>query len=800
MVVSSKNLFPLLVSGIVFAVSCSNPASKSSNETFSETNPEDTTPVLTSLARTTGTTMLTNVKEVGIFNFAGRVTCMVIDKADSNHLIAGAATGGLWKSNNRGRTWAPIDDHLPTLTIRSITQNPFQSNIYYASTNTLMANGTTIGYRPDIYKSTDGGSTFQLLPATSGTFTLVSKVVCSRTNANTLYAGAGVMGGGVHRSQDGGQTFTSVLSTTDAVTDIEVLPNGAVLVCAGTSIYRSPNGNPGTYVQTLNGAAGANTFSNMDVSFCESQPDVVYGVTTGGNIGVGVFKSVNGGQSWSFAQSLPSGIFTRAVGVKPNNPNFFFAGSIGLYLSQNAGSSFQFYGVGGVDWWSVNFDPHNPDKVFMTFDQGIVEVKLNPFNPNNNTAYETRDSLLNCAQIYAGDYFPIGDRVVAGMQDLGTHEVFASGTRNVASGDGGFSFYHKQDTTVVYGSYQNGNILKKTSIHIPFPQPGYTQPQTILNQLDGNNDGTVDEGAFFINAYWMNNSDGEQLYYPTKKRLWRSTNGGASWQPISSYYNLSTPSAVASFMDGNNKPNPMVYWSVKDTLIVMPNAKTAVAGNELRVKLPGTVRSIRIDPANDSFVFITSYGNSSGPRIHRSSNVFQGNVQWTDLTGDMPDRISVRSFEINQQDRNQMIAATSDGLYVSSNGGQHWDKDLQFPNVNILRTSIRPSDKRIFIFTYGRGAWAASFPPPASVNDPSAQTTLTVWPNPTKDVLHVAVPQITRSSTLKIWSADGRLQKSVTNLQHTPHSIDIGHLPPGNYVVALYEGNKRLRTAKVVKH
>jgi hypothetical protein len=43
----------------------------------------------------------------------------------------------------------------------------------------------------------------------------------------------------------------------------------------------------------------------------------------------------------------------------------------------------------------------------------------------------------------------------------------------------------------------------------------------------------VDEGALFIQPFWMNNADGEQLYYPTKRRLWRSVNGGSSWQPIS---------------------------------------------------------------------------------------------------------------------------------------------------------------------------------------------------------------------------------------------------------------------------
>lgn len=479
------------------------------------------------LAKVTGTTLLTNITEIGIFNTAGRVTCLLIDKADSNHLIAGAATGGLWSSSNRGITWSPVDDHLPTLNIRSLSQNPFQTNIIYASTYTSMMSGPSLNTpRPDIYKSTDGGQTFQLIPAAAGSFTLVGRVVCSPIDQNTVFATSDQNSArGVYRSQDNGQSFTLVLSLTNTVDDLEVLPDGSVLVSSGTDIYRSPGGNPGSFSLSVTGLTGPNTFMRMELAYCEGQPNNVYGVTTGGNSGVAVFRSVNGGQSWSFLQSLNSGIFTRAIGIKPNDPNYLFAGSVGLYLTKNAGASFDYYPVGGVDYWSVNFDPHNPDKVFITFDQGVVEVGLNPFNPDPYTAFKKRDSLFNCAQIYAGDFRWSGDKVLVGMQDLGTHQAFSGGTSNVLGNDGGYCFYHKQDSTKAYVSYQNGRIFKKSNLHIPFPQPGFQQPVSILNQLDMNNDNNIDEGYFFIHPFWVNNADGEQIYLPTKKRLWRSVDG-----------------------------------------------------------------------------------------------------------------------------------------------------------------------------------------------------------------------------------------------------------------------------------
>ncbi len=784
-----------------FAAACDT-GQENDGANESKPNPADNGVVISTSAKTTGNTILTNITEIGLFDGAGRVSCLVIDRTDSNHLIAGAATGGLWTSSNRGKTWTPIDDHLPTLNIRSLTQNPLQTNTWYASTYTLMRTGPNqTDTRPDIYKSTDGGQTFQLVPATAGTFSLVLKVVCSPIDQNTVYAIADGFGGtrGVYRSTNNAQSFTHVFPISTEVNDLEILPDGSLLVTAGTEVYRSPNGNPGTYTLSVNGLNGSNTFTAIDLAFCQSQPNHIYGITTGGNSGVGVFRSTNGGQNWSFLQSLNSGVFTRAIGVKPNNPAFFFAGSVGMYLSQTSGNAFSYYPVGGVDYWSVNFDPHNPDKVIITFDQGVTEINLNPFNPDPYTAFVRRDSLLNCAQIYAGDYFATGDRVVIGMQDLGTVQAWVGGTRNVQGYDGGYCYFHKQDSTVIYGSIQNAGLFKKVNQHIPFPQPGYTNPIDILNQLDADNDGDVDEGSYFIHPFWVNDADGEQLYFPTRKRLWRSTDGGDNWTPISSVYWLTAPGSAQIEIEGNHKSNPIIYWTVRDTLWVMTNAKTATAGNEIKIKLPDNVQNIRRDPTNDSIIFLTTHQLITGPRIYRSSNLFNGNVQWTDLTGNLPDNISVRCVEVNPDDKDQMIAGTSAGLYVSSDGGIHWEKELQFPSVGILRTSMRPSDKRLFIFTYGRGAWAASFPASNKVSEIPGRIKLAVWPNPSTDIIHVGVPEISKHTVIQVVSMDGKVVRTASNLQHTPHAISIRDLPAATYLVIMKEGNRQTGIGRVVK-
>lgn len=745
-------------------------------------------------AKTSGTTFIQNISELRRDDLCGRIMCLAIDKTNSNHLIAGANTGGLWESNDRGKTWSPIDDHLPSLSIFSIAQDPVQTNIYYASSfENMLATGNNA--RPDILKSTDGGKTFKLLPVTAGNFTRVRKLATSPNTSGVLYALSG--GGstrGLYRSTDYGQSFTQVLTYSGfSERDVEVMPDGSVIITVGADVYRSPNGNSGTF-SLVNGLNGANIFTNMDISYCESQPAIMYGLATGGSVDVGVFKSTDAGKNWTYMKKLNVGRFTNAIGVKPDDPDFVIGGSVGIELTRNGGNSFIPYTAGGVDYWSVNYDPANPDRVFTTLDHGINEYILSPFISDPQQSYTERDSMLNTAQIYYGDYWNTGDRVVMGMQDNGTL-VAGNEKANVGSSDGTYCYFHKQDSTVIYFATQNGRIQKKENVFIPFPQPGYKNPVYILNQLDADNNHTVDEGASFVHPFWMNNADGEQLYFPTRKRLWRSTDGGDNWQPISGTY--STMQDIDAM--GNNKPDPIVYWTIEKELWVMPNAKTANTGDEFQVSMPGNAETITLHPNNDSIVYMVRSNAGGGPRIYKSDNIFKPNVQWLDITGDLPSLL-VRCIGVNPDNDNELVLGTERGLYVSGDGGQHWKQELQFPSVIVSRIKVRKSDKRIFIFSYGRGAWAASFPSTNSITDmEDDESILTIWPNPGEDVIYVGAENITEKTSVQLYSLDGKLIQKLNNLQHTPISINVEDLPANNYIISIYEGTKRTASAQFVK-
>jgi hypothetical protein len=195
-----------------------------------------------------------------------------------------------------------------------------------------------------------------------------------------------------------------------------------------------------------------------------------------------------------------------------------------------------------------------------------------------------------------------------------------------------------------------------------------------------------------------------------------------------------------------------------------------------------------------------SANNATGPRIYRSGNLFKPGLTWTDITGDLPADLYARCVEVNPQNKNQLIAGTGAGLYVSGDGGLHWVKELGMPNVNIFRSVVRRSDRRIFLFTFGRGAWAASFPASSGLAaNPIAEKPLAVWPNPAQALLHMQIGEGYKDASVQIWSAEGRLVKTIAALGERRLVADIEALAPGSYMVALSNAGRQIATARVVK-
>jgi len=182
---------------------------------------------LNNSAKRSNSNALVSISEIGPNNIGGRTRGVICDIANPNRLICGGVSGGIFISNNNGGSWAALNDQQLTPSVTGITQNPFLPNIIYYCTGEGSGNSADLG-GAGIFKSIDGGNTFNQLPSTSNSnFNSNWAVKCSPKDTNVLYVSTDSKG--LFKSTNSGVSFTQIYSSGSEINDFEILPNGKVI-------------------------------------------------------------------------------------------------------------------------------------------------------------------------------------------------------------------------------------------------------------------------------------------------------------------------------------------------------------------------------------------------------------------------------------------------------------------------------------------------------------------------------------------------------------------------------------------
>ncbi|MCH7939939.1 MAG: exo-alpha-sialidase, partial [Candidatus Marinimicrobia bacterium] len=209
-------------------------------------------------------------KEAGPTDVGGRTRALAIDVTNSQVVIVGGVSGGLWKSTDGGATWVLKSDPNQVLSITSIAQDTRtgSTDIWYAVTGEFRGstfdnvNAGSSYFGAGIYKSTDGGDNWVLIqsaadPSSWDTkFDMVMRVVVSPTTGDVFIATNNY---GVYRSTDGGVTFTGVLGNTPndhSYSDVAVDADGYVYAVINYSPVSTaaPQQAAGVYISDDGGA------------------------------------------------------------------------------------------------------------------------------------------------------------------------------------------------------------------------------------------------------------------------------------------------------------------------------------------------------------------------------------------------------------------------------------------------------------------------------------------------------------------------------------------------------------------
>lgn len=819
---------------------------------FARLLPERRALVLRSQAEGQAATELTWV-ERGPNNVGGRTRAFAIDAASPTTLLAGAVAGGIWKSTDDGASWsiktAPAQLHGTTCIHQD--QRAGKTATWYVGTGEIRGsttNDTRWGslYRGDgIFKSTDNGESWTLLPSTSSgspqttnDFDFVVNVAADPANAalDEVYAATW---NGIYRSLDGGGSWARPLASDSGFTDVAVTPAGVVYACTRTGslprIWRSPDGVTWTNIIP----AGFTTTANrIVIALAPSNPNVVYFFIQGPNTA----PQVAGHQLWKYTYvsgdgsgaggawvnrggNLPADLSTQAgydmiVHVKPNDENFVLIGGTNLYRSTDGfASAAATTTIGGYPFWP-DFN-HHPDlqsgafsvtspNVYYSANDGGIAKAADITVPS--MVWTSLNNGYNVTQFYSVSIAPESgsNMIMAGAQDNGTQLGNAPGASDwimAFGGDGTVVKVAPAADDRLYTQYQGGQMQR--------------QNRDGSNLLNITPSGATNQ--LFVTPIVLDPNNSALLYYPagisgTSSRIWRNDNAPAAtttvgWTSLaatevgagSGYSRRITALGISTA--GN--PNVLYYGTVDGLVFRADNAHTATPtvtnitppGLNGGTASGGFVRCLAVDPT-DSNRALLAYGNYNFPSLWFTTN---GGASWTDVEGNLAGASgpSVRWASMFTIDGTlHVFLGTSIGVLsttVLAGGATAWVQEggTTIGNILIGYMDYRPSDRTLAIGTHARGVFTTTFPSLVAVGDgdrPAPAVLSQSVPNPASRSATIAytLPRAERVS-LKVYDLSGREVATLVDGEQTrgPHEarFTAGRLPSGLYYYVLRTGS-----------
>jgi photosystem II stability/assembly factor-like uncharacterized protein len=681
---------------------------------------------------------------IGPSNVGGRVRALVFDPRNPNRLFVGAASGGIWLSNDAGQSFSPLIEFNGNLVIGSMAIDPINPNNMYAGTGEWSTGFVGLG----IFKSTDGGLTWNLLPSTStdtsSDWRFVSRIAVHRTNPNLILAGNF---GGIYRSTNGGTSWTKVRNGNtldvqfDPTTPDRVIASGT----GGFAYYSSDAGATWTDAPKFFPNALRSSTARSEFAWATTTPGLVYAAVdnsdqTSGSRGE-VYKSEDGGVNWTFLSSpkhlASQGFYNNSIWVDPTNSSNIVIGGIDLHRSTDGGltftriSTWQQWGPGlpqpHADQHQIvaspDFSSGNP-VVYIGNDGGLVR-STNVFTASatGTSTWQNLSSGLSITQFYGGaGRAAAGGRIIGGTQDNGDLR-FSAGTNwtRIGGGDGGFAAVDPIDDSVHYGEYVYGSIrryggpgaspryicngiteAKKDESNITYCGPNATEQTNFITPfiLDPNARDRMFVGAASL---WVSD-DVRTVLSPAWRAIKPPATAAGSVRFINAIDVQRGDSNV--IWVGHNATNssgtPTPIFKTTDGLSGSPTwVNVAQSGMPT-----STINRITIDPDNPNRVWV-AYSGFSTSRLWVTEN---GGATWRDLSSGLP---AVTLFDVKRHpvQPNWLYVAGANGVYTSENLGTTWTTANDGPNSVIVRELIWYDNTTLIAVTHGRGMFRTSVIP-----------------------------------------------------------------------------------------
>ena len=676
---------------------------------------------------------------VGPGNIGGRIRSIIVRPSNSNHLLIGSVSGGIWKTTDGGTSWSAKIDNSDPLAIGCMVNT---GDTVYAGTGEGWFNYDAV-YGGGIYKSTDFGETWTLLSSTVGAsiwnFRNVLQMaigptgdVFAVTKAYNYKHGVGdyYTNGGLYRSTNGGTSWTKLSTTgvTNYYYGTDVVPITSSIILFSTyegGIYRTTNGGSSwTKIVSSLPASGFQRIAMARDPATSSPNTIVYAVfqstdnTTGGDAGLkGIYKSTDDGVTWSALTKPPNlvstgnmsylrnqGWYDNVIAVDPFNSSNIYVGGVDMMKSTNGGSSWSqltywhtYYGTPYVhaDHHAIVFDPNSSGAVYSGNDGGIYKTT------NGGTSWVDLNNGLEITQYYGGAVSNTGATYYGGTQDNGhlSYDGSLTDWSEEVGGDGGYAAVDQVSSTTAYGEY----------VYLDFYQT--TNGGTTWNdKQSGLTDATVD--ALFIAPFSMN-PENSNVIIAGSDNVWITSDGAENWTASSD----SLDPYVSAVTVVGSSANYLGFAGTTAGRIFKCTSLNPSSGIDTWSDIsPGGhngawVRRITVD-LNDKQKIYACYSGYNNDGVSPTKHVWYSSNQgtsWSDISGNLPD-VPVHSLIIDPAQSQTLYIGTETGVYVTTNRGGTWSTmTTGMPDyAPVDELVLQTGTSKLFAFTHGRSVFEMS--------------------------------------------------------------------------------------------
>ena len=772
----------------------------------------------------------------------GRVVAVAGDPSDPMTFYFGACAGGVWKTVDGGVYWRNASDGFFTsATIGALAVAPSDPNVVYAGTGETTIR-IDVSYGDGVYRSSDAGRTWASLGLVHTHH--IGRICVHPRDPDLVYVAAlgDAFGAneerGVYRSRDGGKHWTKVLhrSADAGAVDLSMDPlNPRILYAAfwetrrsfwhlnsggpGSGLFRSVDGGD-TWEELSNRKGATNGLPNaplgkLGVSVSGARAGRVWALVEAEGEKTGLYRSDDHGERWAQVCSnrdlMHRPWYYTHVFADPGHADTVYVTNLQMWKSTDGGVSFSEVTTPHGDNHDLWIAPNNPRRMIEGNDGGAC-VSFN--------GGESWSSIYNqkTAQFYRLDVDNQHPYRVYGTQQDNTSISVPSASEWGAitlgdctypgTGESGFIVVHPADSNIVYcgavGSSPGGAGALQRYDH-------RTRQIRLVNVWPEESTGIApkDMKYRFAWTFPLVFAPGDpKTLYAGGNRVFRTTDEGASWTPISPDLSLNdarrqgysggtlthdTAGAEVHATCACVAPSPHrkgeIWASTDDGLVHVARDDGKNWSNVTPEGMPALayVGCVEISPhaADTVYVAATRFKLADyRPHLFRTHD---GGKSWSSINGDLPTGEITRVLRADPVRAGLLFVGTETGVFYTLNDGKHWFRMAGgLPVAPVYDLKLKGSD--LVAATHGRSFWI--------LDDISPLRTLSGDPG----AVHLVAPRETIRAKLA-WSAGswnskrgvsynaafgiGAATEAVTRLDGSSERrhLDVGENPPSGAIV-----------------